>query len=280
MDEQLDSNYILSSDGLKLNCTISDIASPKAVVCLLHGLGEHIGRYDHVVKFLNQNGFVCVAMDWRGHGLSEGKRGHMPSHDYLLDDVEELLKFSRSNFLDLPIFLFGHSFGGCAVLNYVLKKPKSELSGFIASSPWLALAFDPPRWKVKMGELLAGILPKLSLKSELDAGDLSKKMEVGEAYNQDPLVHGHVTARLFREMNKATQYAKDHAAEIALNGLIYHGNADKIIDFEVTKTFASQAGEFVEFHEFEGVYHEPHNDEEQKEVLDLVSTYLSKNTIQ
>lgn len=278
MDEQIDGNYILSGDGLKLNCIISDAASPKAVVCILHGHGEHVGRYQHVMDFLADNGFACVAMDFRGHGLSEGKRGHMRSIEYVLDDVEEALKFTRSKYLDIPMFLFGHSFGGCVVLNYILKKQKSELAGFIASSPWLALAFEPPKWKVKMGNLVAGILPKFSLKSELDSKDLSKKESVSEAYDKDPLVHNNVTAKFFREVTLANEYAREHAAEVAMQGLIYHGNADKIIDFEATKLFTEESKEFVEFHELEGVYHEPHNDVEQQDVLDLLVSFLSEKT--
>lgn len=276
MDEQIESNYILSRDGLKLNCIISDIEFPKAVVCILHGHGEHVGRYQHVIDFLNRKGFACVAMDFRGHGLSEGKRGHVRSMDYLLDDVEEALKYSRAKYLDIPMYLFGHSFGGCVALNYVLKKPKSELTGFIASSPWLALAFEPPKWKVNMGNLLAGILPKISLKSELDSSDLSKKDGVKETYDEDPLVHNKITAKFFQEVSLANAYAIAHAREVSLPGLIYHGNADKIIDCGTTRAFAENAKQCVEFHELEGVYHEPHNDVEQEQVMDLIVSFLSE----
>ena len=185
MTDESESNYILSSDGLKLYYINSNVDDPSAVVCILHGHGEHIGRYHHVMEHLKAQNIASVGFDFRGHGRSEGKRGHMPSMDQVLSDVEESLKFVRLNYLDVPMILFGHSFGGCVVLNYVLKKPIIELAGFIVSSPWLALAFEPPKWKVKLGRIMASILPKLSLKSELNPDHLSKDKGEVEKYQSE-----------------------------------------------------------------------------------------------
>ncbi|MEQ9405487.1 MAG: alpha/beta hydrolase [Cyclobacteriaceae bacterium] len=277
MGKQPDSNYILSGDGLKLNYVIRHEEDPQAVVCILHGHGEHKGRYEHVMKYLNGKSISCMAFDLRGHGLSEGKRGHISSMDQVLNDVEESLKFVRLNYLEIPIFLFGHSFGGCVTLNYVLKKPILELTGFIASSPWLALAFEPPTWKVKMGNALSGILPRLTLKSELDTGALSKDPQVQKAYEEDNLVHNKVSSRFFAETLNAGSYAIQHADNVQLNGLIYHGNSDQIIDFSATKQFVANAGSLVEFHELDGVFHEPHNDIEQNMVFELISDWILKS---
>lgn len=277
MVEQSEDNYILSQDGLKLNFRIRHEDDPKAVVCLLHGHGEHSGRYEHVMDFLIEKQIACIAVDLRGHGLSQGQKGHMPSMERVLGDVEEALKTTRMNFLDVPIFLFGHSFGGCVVLNYVLKKPLLELAGFVASSPWLALAFEPPAWKVKAGNLLAGILPKFTLESELDPKALSKNEEVVKAYESDPLVHNKVSAKFFQEVTHAANYALEKANTLKINGLVYHGNADRIIDFHSSREFAKRALNHVTFHEFDGVFHEPHNDTEQQEVLQLLADWILKN---
>ncbi|MEP1097464.1 MAG: lysophospholipase [Cyclobacteriaceae bacterium] len=279
MMEDSESNYILSSDGLKLYYIISKPENPKAVVCILHGHGEHIGRYEHVIDYLSEKGIASVGFDFRGHGKSEGRRGHMPSMDLMLDDIEESLKFTRLNFLDIPMFLFGHSFGGCVTLNYVLKKPVTELTGFVASSPWLALAFEPPKWKVKMGELMASIFPRFSLASELDPAHLSKDKQVAKDYISDPLVHNKISARFFDEAVKAGNYVQENAANTKLSGLAYHGDSDQIISFSATKA-AVEKSERIEFHSLGGVFHEPHNDLEKQKVLSLLDSWISKKSNQ
>ncbi len=276
MTDESESNYILSSDGLKLYYIISNVENPRAVVCILHGHGEHIGRYEHVMKHLQGQKIASVAVDFRGHGRSEGKRGHMPSMDQMLGDVEESLKFVRLSYLDVSMFLFGHSFGGCVVLNYVLKKPVIELSGFIASSPWLGLAFDPPRWKVRLGKFMASIFPRLSLTSELNPNHLSKDKLVIEKYISDPLVHNRISARFFQETVNAGMYVSGNSTNIKLPGLVYHGNKDQIISFKATKESVEKSAQ-IEFHELDGVFHEPHNDEEKGEVLNLISSWITNN---
>ncbi len=273
MTDELESNYIRSSDGLKLYYVISSVENPKSVVCLLHGHGEHIGRYEHVMQHLNVHNISCVGFDFRGHGKSGGKRGHSPSMNQLLADVEEALKFVRLNHLDIPMYLFGHSFGGCVVLNYVLKKPVVELSGFVASAPWLALAFEPPKWKIKLGQIMASIFPKLTLASELNPNHLSKEKEVVEKYKSDPLVHSKISARFFQETVNAGTYVSQSSEEIKLQGLVYHGNADQIVSFQTTKDAANQSNQ-IEFHELDGVFHEPHNDLEKDEVLNLITKFI------
>ncbi|MEP5610828.1 MAG: lysophospholipase [Cyclobacteriaceae bacterium] len=279
MIEDSESNYIQSSDGLKLYYIIRKPENPKAVVCLLHGHGEHIGRYEHVVDYLSEKGIASVGFDFRGHGKSEGSRGHMPSMDTVLDDVEESLKFTRVNFLDIPMFLFGHSFGGCVTLTYVLKKPVTELTGFIASSPWLALAFEPPKWKVKMGEYMASVFPRLTLASELDTTHLSKDEELVKEYVSDPLVHNKVSAKFFSETVKAGSYVQQKAEDTKLPGLVYHGDSDQIISFSATKRTAEKS-EKIEFHAFDGVFHEPHNDLEKQKVLSLLESWISTKSKQ
>ena len=275
MEEANDLTFINTNDGLKLNYIISNCETPKAVVCLLHGHGEHIGRYDHVMSSLAKNGIASVGLNLRGHGHSEGKRGHITSINQVLDDVEEGLKLARVNFLDLPLFLFGHSYGGCIALSYVLKKPLNELTGFIASSPWLELAFEPPKWKTQLGEVLAKTLPSLTLKSELDPKLLSKDESVEKQYVEDPLVHNRISAGFFSSVTRAGKYVSEKAKEIKLEGLIYHGDADRIISHDATKKACNDNPVLI-FKTLNGVYHEPHNDNEKEDVLELLVNWILK----
>ena len=267
-----DSNYILSRDGLKLYYRIKEVNDVKAVICLFHGHGEHSGRYVGLMNELAESGIASIAFDFRGHGHSDGKRGHLPSLDHVLSDIEEGVKFARLNFLESPIFIFGQSFGGCMVLNYVLKKPKLELSGFIASNPWLSLVFEPPKWKTQLGDLLSNVLPAFSLPSGLDPQLISKDQSVIDAFKNDDLVHSKISAKFFSETMLAGKHVVENAGSIELPGLIYHGEQDQVVDFHTTQSLALPAD--VEFHSLENVYHEPHNDVEKDQVYGIVNNWI------
>jgi len=123
---------------------------PRAAICLVHGMGEHSGRYGHVADRLTQAGYSVFAFDLRGHGKSLGPRGHTPSYRTLLNDINSLLNEVDKNFPELPLFLYGHSLGGNLVLNYVLRR-QPKFKGVIVTGPWLRLAFEPPRFKIWNG---------------------------------------------------------------------------------------------------------------------------------
>ena len=115
----------------------------KAIACLVHGLGEHSGRYAHVGAALNVAGYALLGFDLRGHGKSGGPRGHTPSYETLMDDIGRLLAEARQRYPGQPQFLYGHSLGGNLVLNYALRR-KPGLAGVIATSPAIRTATPPP----------------------------------------------------------------------------------------------------------------------------------------
>jgi len=141
-------------------------STPKGVVCLVHGHGEHVGRYDHVGEALSAAGYALLGFDQRGHGRSAGQRGHIPSYEALLDDIALLLEQAMNRYPALPLFLYGHSMGGNEVINYALRR-KPALSGVIATCPWLRLAFEPPALKVALGRMMNRIFPAFAQKSGL-----------------------------------------------------------------------------------------------------------------
>ncbi len=126
---------ITAQDGLELKGQMCiPVHEPVAVVCLVHGMGEHQGRYAHVASYLVENDMAFFSHDLRGHGRSQGKRGHTPSYSHLLNDIENLLKRARREYNNLPIFLYGHSLGGNLVVNYLLRRGSSELTGAVITS--------------------------------------------------------------------------------------------------------------------------------------------------
>lgn len=251
--------------------------TPRAVVCLVHGLGEHIGRYPHVAAALNSAGYALLGFDLRGHGQSPGQRGHAPSWDTLLDDIGQLLQDAQQHFPDRALFLYGHSMGGILVLSYALRR-KPQLCGAIVTSPLLRTAFQPPAWKLWLGKTLYNLLPAFSLSNELDPRGLSHDQKVVDAYVNDPLVHNRVSARLAMDMLWAGEWALEHAAEFPLPLLLMHGAADPICSPEASREFAARAPGECAFKLWDGLYHEIHNEPEQQQVFDVMVEWLGKHT--
>ncbi|MFY0606108.1 MAG: lysophospholipase [Cyclobacteriaceae bacterium] len=272
MDCEID--YFFSQDGLRLYYRHWECENPRSIVCIIHGLAEHSGRYDHIAKHLNDSQISVFGIDLRGHGLSNGKRGHAKNFEVLLNDVEELLKVAREAHTEIPMYLMGHSMGGNIVANYVLKKPVNELAGFILSSPWLKLAFEPPAWKDKLAKTVAGFWPSLTQPDGLDASDLSRDPQVVDDYKNDPLVHGKISAGLYIEGTNAAKNALENAVNIKIAGLVFHGSKDRIVDWNASKAFA-ESNDLISWKLIEGSYHEVLNDLDKDSVLSDITSWIS-----
>jgi len=246
----------------------------RGVVCLVHGMGEHCGRYEFFGKFLTDNGMALISNDQRGHGKSEGKRGHTPSYELLLQNVHNLIQKAKELFPELPLVLYGHSMGGNLALNYAMRK-KPVLNGVIASSPYLKLAFEPPAFKVKLGRWMKNIFPAFSQATGLDTKAISRIPEEVAKYENDPLVHDRITAMMFTSVHDAGLWALRYPEELELPLLIFHGTADRLTSFEASKEFAAKVKGDVTFRAFEGAYHETHNDLCREEVLTMLKGWLN-----
>jgi len=263
-----------SQDGLEMYAqSWEPDDEPKAVVSLVHGLGEHIGRYTHVAAALNKAGYALAGYDLRGHGKSGGPRGYTPSYDALMDDTAQFIDLVAGRYPGLPRFLYGHSMGGNLVINFALSRD-AELVGVIATGPWLKLKFQPPPSKVLLGKMIGKLVPTFSQANGLETEALSRDPEVVHAYVNDPLVHDKISARLFVDMVEKGLWALGHAAENLLPLLLMHGGADRIISSEASEQFAASAGDKVTLHIWNGLYHEIHNEPEQDEVFAFMIEWM------
>ena len=251
-------------------------AEPKAALMLVHGLGEHVNRYDHVAAALTEKGYALLGFDLRGHGKSGGPRGHIPSYAALMDDISDFFKQIEERYPEAPRFLYGHSLGGNLVLNYALRR-KPDLHGVIATGPWLRLAFDPPASQVTLGRLMNGIAPGFTQHSKLNTKGLSHDQRVVGAYENDPLVHDKISARLFVEMYETGQWALAHAAEFPLPLLLMHGSDDPITSARASREFAEKAGDKVTLKLWDGRYHEIHNELEKDQVFAFMLDWLGRH---
>ncbi len=269
-----------SIDGLRMFAQSWEPEEPsKAVVCLVHGLGEHSGRYAHVGKAFTDAGFALAGFDLRGHGKSGGPRGHIPSFDAFMDDIETFQKQVDNNFASVPRFLYGHSLGGILVLNYVLRR-KPDFKGAISTGAGLRTALEEQTAKVAMARILGTLMPKVAISSGLDPTTISRSTEVVAAYVNDPLVHDKMTLGFGKILLSVLPWTFEHAHEFSLPLLIMHGEDDKLGYPRGSEEFASHVKQDCTLKLWDGLSHEIHNEPEQEEVfafvIDWMNTQLKK----
>ncbi|MCL4558925.1 MAG: lysophospholipase [Deltaproteobacteria bacterium] len=265
--------FIKASNGTQLfsRCVLAD--NPRASVFIVHGLGEHLGRYGNVTGTLKD--YNLFLLDLRGHGRSGGKRGHVMRFDEYLDDIDALRKEVRT-LVKGRSFLLGHSMGGLIVLRYAIYRSEG-LSGVVSSGPLLGVNVRVPRIKDAIGRLVANIAPGLSMSNEIDTSMLSHDRAVVDAYNSDLLVHARVSARWYVEMVGAMGDTNANAARLTLPCLIMHGSADALTNPQSSRQFYEHAGSGDKTYRlYEGYYHEIFNEVDKQGPLSDMLEWLNK----
>jgi alpha-beta hydrolase superfamily lysophospholipase len=265
---------ISTKENLHLKGKYWQPAHTKAVICIVHGLGDHMMRHAHVASYLCNNQIAVYLFDQRGHGISDGKRGHISSYDALLDDVETVLKKAKEMYPQVPLFLYGHSMGGNIVANYALKRNTADLAGVVISSPWFKLNFTPSAVKVALGTIMSKIYPAFTQPNEINAYQLTHDPAVAKAYMEDALVHHDISAGLFVAMFKGGEWAIQHASGLTLPALVMHGSEDPITSIAATKEFVANIKEKVTFKIWEGLRHETHNEAQRADVMTYLKDWL------
>jgi alpha-beta hydrolase superfamily lysophospholipase len=267
-----------SSDGLDLYARgWAPKGKPKAVVALIHGLGEHVGRYMHVGAALTEKGYALLGFDLRGHGKSGGPRGHLPSFEAYMSDIDRFLEETAERYPGLSQFLYGHSLGGILVLNYALRR-KPRLAGVISTAASLRTVLEEQKVKVVMARILGTLMPTMTLASGLDPKTLSRDQAVVQAYISDPLVHDRMTLGFGKIMLTAIPWTFEHAGELQLPLLIMHGTKDMLGYPRGSQEFAGLAPkDKVTLKMWDGFYHEIHNEPEKVEVFKVMLDWLDKH---
>ncbi|MCX7681191.1 MAG: lysophospholipase [Anaerolineae bacterium] len=250
---------------------------PRALLPIVHGAGEHSGRYGNVVSWFVPRGYAVYAFDLRGHGRSPGPRGYITDWSEFREDVRLFLEFVRLQEADgAPLFLLGHSMGGLIVLEYTLHYPQG-LNGVIASAPVLARVGLSPLL-MALARILSGLWPRLTLNTGLDATLLSRDRAVVEAYIKDPLVHSLGTPRLGTELTRAFEWTQAHAAQMQVPCLIVHGSEDRLVPPEGSRLFYERMTlADKELRVYPGYYHELFNDVGKEQVLADVEAWVERH---
>lgn len=275
----MESYQIHSVGGTKLICkTWQPTDPPKAVLFIVHGLGEHMGRYEEMAKVFIDKQLAVFAFDHRGHGQSEGKKGHAESMEQFVEDVEYALMQCRSLFLDIPVFLLGHSMGGQIVASYLDKVKSKEINGAIISSAWFQIANPPPPWQIKLIKRLKSLFPALTQSNRLDPKNISSVPSEVEAYQKDPLIHDKISLALFNALFQNGLRLIHKAQEVKIPVLVCHGNRDQITATLGSEQYANNLGEHAEFKIWANAFHEPHHDKEKVKVMQFYADWVLEKT--
>ena len=265
--------FIVAKDSTKLYTQSWNLLKPKAVIALVHGFGEHISRYDHVANFFNRNEYAVQGMDFRGFGQSDGKRGHTPSYNTFLDDLDIFIADVKKNHPNLPVFLYGHSMGGAIVLSYIIER-NPALAGVIASAPLIELAFKPNPITLFLGKMLRKMAPAFTQPGGVNPNHLSRDKEVVSKYIADPLVHNKISSEAGMGILERGAFLNNFSGKMPIPTLILHAIEDKLTSFPASEAFSKRVSGDVTFKKFQGLYHEIHNEPEKQEVLSYILGWL------
>jgi alpha-beta hydrolase superfamily lysophospholipase len=269
-------HYLDAADGLRLRARLwAPAAPPRALLLLTHGMGEHSSRYVHVAGALTAAGYALAAHDLRGHGRSEGPRGHTPNYAQTLDDIQLVYDWAAGQFPSLQRFLYGHSLGGQLTLSFALDR-QPEAAGVIASAPWLRLKPPPPASKAIAGRLINSVWPAFTYDTELGPVPMSHDADHLNSFPELDLTHTRISVRL-------GVGALDHGLELLRRApeferplLILHGEADLTMDPAGSREFYERAGSADKtFKLYPGFYHEVHNEIERARVLADIVDWLN-----
>lgn len=251
-------------------------SDPAALVLLVHGYGEHCGRYDHVAAVLARQDAAVYTYDQRGHGRSEGRPVYIDRFDQYCQDLEHFHHYVKTHGPNVPLFLFGHSMGGLVALLYVLNQSPS-LRGLLLSAPAIAINPDIAPLLRRIAQLVGRLFPTLpTVRSPQNS--ISRDPNVVEEAKNDPLnYHGRVPARTGAELLRAGEEARDRLTELRVPFLIFHGTADVLTPPSWSERLYEQASaEDKTLKLYDGLYHETFNEPEQDQVLQDIESWLAE----
>ncbi len=256
------------------------------VMCLIHGIGEHAGRYRRMADMLAEHDIAVVSMDLRGHGISKGVRGDTAPREEVLADVDALIEYAKDLYPGLPLTLYGHSMGGNICLDYRARGGLNDVPDkYIVSAPWVKLVRDVSKPLYHVVKAAAKVFPKVTISQKFPEKDLGN-LDYVRPYSEDPLVHCHISLRcaaqcfdiggsLFDGTNE-----DNHRAD-GKPFLLMHGDQDKICSVEGSRRVAERYRDapWFTYIEWPGYYHEIHNGGAQatgEAVIEAIAAFITE----
>lgn len=265
-----------SAGGVRLRFRCREAESPRGRLLIVHGLGDHSGRYDRMASRAAAAGIDCFGLDLRGHGESEGRRGHTRSFDRLLEDIDHFRRLAGQRDSGLPTVLFGHSLGGLIVGRFVQEYGFPSLAGAVLSAPFVGLALSPSPWKLRLASVADWMLPWLGMYDEIRADMLFRTPEEQRAREEDPLVHHRITARLFGEMRRQAAIMVRRAGQCRTAFLIQLPGDDRVVDTAAGRDFSTRLAGEVRVIEYEEAFHDLYRDPVAERAYADLATWLDE----
>lgn len=259
--------YLEGTGGIRLFYRCWEPSEPDATVLLVHGLGEHSGRWARTAGVLAAAGLAVYALDLRGHGRSRGRRGHAAAFDHLLRDLDRLRRTAAPAAPEGSVVLVGHSMGGLVVLRHLRAFPTPAVAGAVAVAPFVQLRAEVPGWKLTFGRLADRWLPGLTLDSGMGSDLVLRRPEARERRRRDPLVHRRISARLWGEMQRASRRLSEDP-RTGRPVLLQVPGDDLVVDTSATGALADRLIPAAEVRAYPDAYHDLYHEPEGPEALE------------
>ncbi len=247
--------------------------SHKATICLIHGLGEHGGRYHPLAEYLNESGYVVHAFDQQGHGQDQGERGCIESYDSMLTDIDNFLGWARKACGDTPLILLGHSMGGNLALNYALRHDV-RADAVLSSSPMIRSMRAPGFLRETVARMLMTVHPNYRLTSVVRPERLMSDPVEQQLFHDDELFHSQLSLRLGAALIDSGKWAIQNAARLRIPLLLTHGTDDALTCPDASAQFANCAGSFCRYERLDGMLHDPFRDLDKHRVLECWTAFI------
>lgn len=245
-------SFEITLNGRKTDAFRWPAKDAKAIIVIVHGLGEHVSRYDVISKEFNAAGLEMIGFDQRGHGRNPVVKGYVEHFEDFLKDIDDFIKMQKAN---LPIFMLGHSLGGLIAARYN-EEFQERLRGVVISSGAFSLT-NVSGMLVIMAKIFSVLRPTMTFNNGIDPKTISRNEEVISDYTKDPLVHNRITARLSSELFRNVNIVFERASNFTTPVLMLAGSQDKIVPYDGTKKlFSAIASKDKEIKIFDGAYHE------------------------
>ncbi len=259
--------YLEGTGGVRVFYRAWEVADPAGCVLFVHGLGEHGGRYDRLAEVVGTLGLDLYSIDLRGHGRSQGRRGHVSDFACFLRDLDRLRRRAGRETTGRATFLVGHSLGGLVVGRYAEAFAPDGLRGVVFVTPFVETEMSIPGWKRSLGAAADRMIPALTMENGLNVEELFRRESDQRLYEEDPLVHHRISARLWGEMQRASPRLLADAHRLRVPVLLQLAGSDTVVSNSAARDFAARLASRPEVIEYEDAFHALYFDPRAEEAL-------------
>lgn len=247
----------------------------RGVIVILHGMGEHGGRYQALAEHLGSLGFDLYVPDLRGFGQSGGKRGCIDQFEDYFRDLDVVARLAKQRVPRMPLFILGHSFGGLIAASWVAFNPDIDARGLILTSPNFGIAIHVPVWRHWLAVVGSCLTPDFTQDNRVDSNFLTHDPTIYNQYKMDRFIHHRISARLYRELIRQLARKNKIASKLSLPALVLQAGDDRVVLKQATLSFFDQlASEDKKLEVFPELYHEILNETNRNDIFEKISSWV------